>query len=46
MPLAKLAPREQQQSLNIENRLLAAPTTADFQGEILERTGIEGLERH
>ena len=40
---AKLAPREQQQSLNIENRLLAAPTTGDFQGEILERTGIEGL---
>ena len=44
LPLAKLWPREQQQSLNIENRLLAAPTTGDFQGEILERTGIEGLE--
>ena len=43
-PLAKLWPREQQQSLNIENRLLSAPTTSDFQGEILERTGIEGLE--
>jgi phage tail sheath protein FI len=41
---AKLTPREQQQSLNIENRLLSAPTTGDFQGEILERTGIEGLE--
>jgi len=44
LPLGKLWPREQQQSLNIENRLLAAPTTGDFQGEILERTGIEGLE--
>ncbi len=44
LPLSKLTPREQQQSLNIENRLLAAPTTGDFQGEILERTGIEGLE--
>ncbi|HUS16858.1 MAG TPA: phage tail sheath subtilisin-like domain-containing protein [Chloroflexia bacterium] len=44
LPLAKLTPREQQQSLNIESRLLAAPTTGDFQGEILERTGIEGLE--
>ena len=44
LPLTKLTPREQQQSLNIENRLLAAPTTGDFQGEILERTGIEGLE--
>jgi uncharacterized protein len=43
-PLAKLWPREQQQSLNIENRLLAAPTASDFQGEVLERTGIEGLE--
>jgi phage tail sheath protein FI len=44
IPVAKLTPRDQQQSLNIENRLLAAPTTSDFQGEILERTGIEGLE--
>ena len=43
-PLAKLWPKEQQQSLNIENRLLAAPTPSDFQGEVLERTGIEGLE--
>ena len=43
MPLAKLMPREQQQALNIDTRLLAAPTPADFQGEILERTGLEGL---
>jgi phage tail sheath protein FI len=43
MPLAKLMPREQQQALNIDTRLLSAPTPADFQGEILERTGLEGL---
>lgn len=43
MPLAKLMPREQQQALSIDTRLLAAPTPADFQGEILERTGLEGL---
>jgi phage tail sheath protein FI len=44
LPVAKLAPREQQQSLNIENRLLSAPGTSDFQGDVLERTGVEGLE--
>jgi uncharacterized protein len=43
LPLAKLMPREQQQALNIDTRLLSAPTPADFQGEILERTGLEGL---
>jgi uncharacterized protein len=44
LPVAKLAPREQQQALNIENRLLSAPTTSEFQGDVLERTGVEGLE--
>src|SRR5262249_32843119 len=44
VPAAKLTPREQQQALNIENRLIAAPTTSDFQGEDLERPGVEGLE--
>ena len=43
LPLAKLLPREQQQALSIDTRLLASPTPADFQGEILERTGLEGL---
>ena len=43
-PLAKLTPRDQQQSLNIENRLLSPAMPSDFQGEILERTGIDGLE--
>lgn len=44
MPLAKLWPREQQQSLGIESKLLAAATASDFQGEVTERTGVEGLE--
>ncbi len=42
--LAKLTPREQQQSLNIENNLLTTPASQDFRGEVTERTGIEGLE--
>ena len=42
--LASLFPREQQQSLNIEQNLLLPATTADFQGEVTERTGVEGLE--
>jgi phage tail sheath protein FI len=42
--LAKLWPREQQQSLNIEAGQLPAPTAQDFQGDVSERTGVEGLE--
>lgn len=44
LPLARLWPREQQQSLNIDSRQLAPATTADFQGDVMERTGVEGLE--
>jgi phage tail sheath protein FI len=43
-PLARLWPREQQQSLSIETAQLAAPAARDFQGEVTERTGVEGLE--
>jgi phage tail sheath protein FI len=43
-PLASLWPREQQQTLSIESRLLSAATVSDFQGEVTERTGVEGLE--
>jgi hypothetical protein len=43
-PLASLWPREQQQSLTIESKLLSAATATDFQGEAVERTGVEGLE--
>ncbi len=44
MPLAKLLPRQQEQSLKIESKVLAPATAADFQGDITSRTGIEGLE--
>jgi hypothetical protein len=43
-PLASLWPREQQQSLTIENKLLSPATSQDFQGDVTERTGVEGLE--
>jgi hypothetical protein len=43
MPLEKLQPRAQQQSLKIENKMLAPPAPSDFQGDVTERTGIEGL---
>jgi phage tail sheath protein FI len=43
-PLAKLWPQEQEQPLNIETAQLPAPTTQEFQGEVTERTGVEGLE--
>ena len=43
-PLAKLWPREQQQPFTIENRLLSAPTSSEFQGDVMERSGVEGLE--
>ncbi len=43
-PLAKMWPREQQQSLNLEPKQLEAPTSQDFRGEVTERSGVEGLE--
>ena len=43
LPLAKLYPRTQQQSLKIEAKALTPPTPSDFQGDVTERTGIEGL---
>ncbi len=42
--LAKLWPQTQQQSLQIESALLTAPEAEDFQGDVSERTGVEGLE--
>jgi phage tail sheath protein FI len=43
-PLAKVMPREQQQSLSIDTKQLAPATVSDFQGAALDRTGIESLE--
>ena len=44
MPLSQLWPRQQEQSLRIDVNLLQTPTTTDFQGDVMQRTGIEGLE--
>ncbi|MEW5958447.1 MAG: phage tail sheath subtilisin-like domain-containing protein [Chloroflexota bacterium] len=43
-PLAKLWPKTQEQTLKIESNLLAPATYTDFQGDVVERTGVEGLE--
>ncbi|MCS7061550.1 MAG: phage tail sheath subtilisin-like domain-containing protein, partial [Anaerolineae bacterium] len=43
-PLAKVWPREQQQSLSLDTRQLGPATSADFQGDAAERTGLEALE--
>ncbi len=43
-PLAKVQPRDQQQSLSIDTKQLTPATVSDFQGAVLERTGIESLE--
>jgi len=43
-PLGKIWPTDQQQSLQIEQKLLSAPTSSEFKGDVTERTGLEGLE--
>jgi phage tail sheath protein FI len=43
MPLAQVQPREQQQPLTIESKVLSLPTSSEFQGEVTERTGLDGL---
>jgi phage tail sheath protein FI len=43
-PLAKLWPKAQEQSLNIESKLIEPASYSDFQGDVIERTGVEGLE--
>ena len=43
-PLAKVMPKAQEQTLNIESKLIKPAAYSDFQGDVLERTGIEGLE--
>jgi phage tail sheath protein FI len=44
-PLVALWPQEQQQSLTIDQKQLAAPTSTEFRGDITQRSGIEGLEQ-
>jgi hypothetical protein len=43
-PLAQLWPREQEQPMTIEPAQLPAPSTSEFQGDVVERSGVEGLE--
>jgi hypothetical protein len=42
--LAKAMPREQEQSLSIDKKLLPAPQASEFRGDVSERKGVEGLE--
>ena len=43
-PLAKVWPTAQQQSLNLEQKMLMPATSKEFRGEVKERSGVEGLE--
>jgi phage tail sheath protein FI len=42
--LDKAMPREQEQSLTIEKKLLELPLASEFRGDVSERSGVEGLE--
>ncbi len=42
--LEKTMPREQEQPLSIDKKLLEAPQANDFRGDVSERKGVEGLE--
>jgi hypothetical protein len=42
--LEKALPREQEQMLTIEKKLLEAPQANEFRGDVSERSGVEGLE--
>ncbi len=42
--LEKAMPREQEQALMIDKKLLEAPTASEFRGDVSERKGVEGLE--
>ncbi len=42
--IEKASPREQEQPLTIEKKLLEAPQASEFRGDVSERTGVEGLE--
>ncbi len=43
-PLAKIWPVSQQQSLNLEKAQLLPATSSEFKGDVVERSGVEGLE--
>jgi phage tail sheath protein FI len=39
----RLTPRSQEQTLNIQKRLIAPAEYSDFQGDVMARSGVEGL---
>lgn len=41
--LDRIQPRTQEQTLNIQKRLIAPAEYSDFQGDVLARSGVEGL---
>jgi uncharacterized protein len=43
-PLAQILPRDQEQMLVIDKELLPPPSSAEFKGDINDRSGVEGLE--
>ncbi len=43
-PIEKVVPRDQEQPLTIDQRLLPTTTSGEFQGEVAKRTGMGGLE--
>jgi len=43
-PLAKVWPKSEQQSLQFDQKQLAAPTSQEFNGDVSDRTGVQGLE--
>lgn len=45
-PLAKLSPRSQEQSLVIQPALMEPTSYSQYQGDSLERTGLEGLAQY
>ena len=45
-PVARLAPRSQEQSLVIQPALMEPAVYSNYQGDVLERTGIEGLAQY
>lgn len=42
--IEKIMPREQEQPLLIDKKLLDTPTVGEFRGDVSERSGVEGLE--
>lgn len=43
-PLAKIWPTAQEQSLNLEEKKLLPATSGEFKGDVVERSGVDGLE--